>query len=70
MHKISVYRINVQTKYKCKMLQNKDFKAMFNIAISSQDSQGKMKNVKKNLQALIDPLCAATYLGKTVQTSC
>ena len=55
---------------KCKMLQNKDFKTMFNIAISSQDSQRKMKNEKKNLHAHIDPLCAATYLGKTVQTNC
>ena len=40
VHKISVHRINVQTKYKCKMLQNKAFKAMSIIAISSQDSLG------------------------------
>ena len=47
MHKISVYRINVQTEYKCKMLQNKDFKAIFNIAISSQDSLGKNEKWEK-----------------------
>ena len=48
VHTISVLRIHVQTKYKCTMLQNKDFKAMFNIWISSQDSLGKNEKWEKN----------------------
>ena len=44
VHKISVHRICVQTKYKYKMLQSSDFKAIFNIAISRQNSMEKKGN--------------------------
>ena len=52
------------------MLQNKDFKAMLKKQYQVKIHWEKMKSEKKKLHAHIDPLCAAAYLGKTVQTNC